>query len=97
MEPDSIRHPTDSELTSIMTHLRMDVIERQGEEPKKVRLAKTHEEREAAWKNEALRFYYLAVMPRLSVKRRLILTQEELEATDHSPYYDSVDDLLTGG
>lgn len=98
MELDAIRKPTESELRSIMTHLRMDVLERGDPEPKNVRLAKDQESREAAWKNLALRFYYLAVMPKLSLKRGVILTPEMISGIrpDES-FYSSADELLTGG
>ena len=48
-------------LETIENNMRLEAI-KTGKDPKNVRLAKGFEARQAAWKNEAARFYYAIQM-----------------------------------
>jgi len=78
--------PTQSELDNIMVFLRFDAIEKDYV-PKSV---KTARDVERAWRTEALRFWYLVVMPQRKLYGpRIITSPTDVDGYDISKYVDS--------
>lgn len=91
-----MRKPTQGELDAIQTELRL-IYAQQGKLPGLVRRAGENRVKvEVAWRNEALRFWYLIVRRNLEIKLgepRLTLVDEDGEEFTQ-PLIDDVKDTL---
>ncbi len=90
-----MRKPTQGELDAIQTELRL-LYAREGRLPKGVRLAGPSAQKvEAAWRNEALRFWYLITRRNLHIKlNEPILTLVDDDGDEYTqPLIDDSDTL----
>jgi hypothetical protein len=85
-----IREPTIGELESIESFLRLDYAA-SGFTPKRVSRARDEQEAKKAWRNEALRFYYLVLRKHLNPHHKII-TLEDLNSMPRQ-YMQGVDDV----